>query len=368
VRLVPLSVVKEGVFLGQTLYNDQGKVLLAKGTKLSDRYIKKIREHGFFTVYIIDKYSEQELDDIIKPQVRRKAIDTVRNIYNNFSVIENPEKNTFKKQKLKKESEFNIEQIQEMTKLIVDDIFSQPNLLINLVDIKSVDSYTYNHSVNVGILALTLGIGYGLNRNDLYDLTLGCMLHDVGKIFISKEILNKEGKLNKEEYDIIKSHCERGFAYLRENTDLGPRVRIIALQHQERYDGSGYPQGLKGDKINKLAQIASVADVYDALTSDRPYRRALPPHEAIEYIMGSGGRYFDMDLVMAFLKKIIPFPVGTIVKLSNGFIGTVEKINSEMILKPIIKVFRNKNEDILPFLCDLSKEKSVVISDVVYDV
>ncbi len=367
-RLVPIAVVKEGAYLGQTLYNDQGKVLLVKGTKLTSRYINKIKKHGFYTVYIIDEYSQQDLEDIIKPEVRRRAIDAVRSVYNTFTGLEEPSINRFQKNKINRASESNIEQIQKIAKAIVNDIFSNPHLLISLVDIKSLDSYTYNHSVNVGILALTLGIAYGLNRNDLYDLTLGCMLHDVGKIFIPNDILNKAEKLNNEEFEIIKGHCEKGFIYLRENTDLSPRVRIVALQHQERYDGSGYPQGLKGDKINKLAQISSIADVYDALTSDRPYRKALSPHEAVEYMMGAGGRYFNMDMVKTFLKKIIPFPVGTVVSLSNGFIGTVEKINSEMVLRPKIKVFRVNGEDISPFMCDLSKEKNIVINGVVYEV
>lgn len=367
-RLVPLSVVREGVFLAQTLYNTNGKVLLVKGTKLTDRYIDKIKEHGFYSVYIFDQYSEQELDDIIKPQIRRKAINTISNIYNNFTIVESKDTNEFKKKKLLGESQSNFGEIQKLAKLIVDDIFSQPEFLISLVDIKSLDTYTYNHSVNVGILALTLGIGYGLNRNDLYDLTLGCMLHDVGKIFVPNEILNKRGQLNDDEYKIIKEHCEKGFAYLRENTELGAKVRIISLQHQERYDGSGYPQGLKGNEINHLAQIASIADVYDALTSDRPYRKAMSPHEAVEYLMGSGGTFFNMDMVKSFLERIIPFPVGTVVSLSNGFIGTVEKINHDMLLRPIIKVLKYNNEDISPFLCNLAKEKNIVIKNVVYDI
>ncbi len=366
-RLVPLSVIKEGVFLGKTLFNDQGKILLTEGTKLTNRYIDKIKEQGFYTIYIIDDYSQQELRDVIKPQIRRQAIDTVRNIYNTFSQIEDPDINGFKKNKSLEENALNIDQIQKIAKTIVDDIFTQPELLVGLVDIKNLDSYTYNHCVNVGILALTLGIGYGLNRNDLYDLTLGCMLHDIGKIFIPKAILNKNGKLSKDEYELIQSHCEKGFTYLREHTDLSATVRIIALQHQERYDGSGYPVGLKGDNINKLAQMASVADVYDALTSDRPYRRALAPNEAIEYIMGSGGRHFNIKMVKTFLGKIIPFPIGTVVLLSNGYIGTVDKLNIEMILRPIIKVFRYDNKDIDSFICDLSQETNVVIKSVVYD-
>ncbi|WP_432409531.1 HD-GYP domain-containing protein [Wukongibacter sp. M2B1] len=367
-RLIPLSVVRDGVFLAQTLYNTDGKVLLVKGTKLTYKYIQKIKEHGFYSIYIFDEYSEQELDDIIKPQIRRKAIDTIQNIYNNFITTQDAIINPLKKDKINSQSQANLSEIQNMAKLIVDDIFSQPKLLISLVDIKSLDTYTFNHSVNVGVLALTLGIAYGLNRNDLYDLTLGCMLHDVGKIFVPNEILNKRGKLNDEEFKIIQEHCEKGFTYLRENTDLGPRVRIVALQHQERYDGSGYPQGLKGDQINTLSQIAAIADVYDALTSDRPYRKALSPHEAIEYLMGSGGTHFNMNMIRSFLQKIIPFPVGTVVKLSNGFIGTVEKINHEILLKPTVKVFKYNKEAVNPFSCDLSREKTIVIKDVVYEV
>lgn len=366
-RLIPLSVAREGVFLAQTLYNSAGKVLLVKGTKLTHKYIQKIREHGFYSVYIFDQYSEQELDDVIKPQVRRKAIDAIQNIYNKFSTMEDTT-NPFKKDSVSKESQLKIEQIRKMSKLIVDDIFSQPQLLISLVDIKSLDTYTFNHSVNVGVLALTLGIAYGLNKNDLYDLTLGCMLHDVGKIFVPSDILNKNGKLNDDEFKVIKDHCEKGFVYLRENTELGPRVRIVALQHQERYDGSGYPQGLKGNQINTLAQIASIADVYDALTSDRPYRKALSPNEAIEYLMAAGGTHFNMDMIRSFLQKIIPFPVGTVVKLSNGFIGSVEKINQEMLLRPTIKIFKHNDREVNPFMCDLGREKNIVISNVVYDV
>lgn len=367
-RFIPLSIVKEGTYLGQTLYNDQGKILLKKGTKLTYRYIDKIKQHGFYTIYVIDKYSQQDLEDIIDPQIRRKAIDSVRNLHNTFSLASDNSISNFRRKRVQKENDTNLNEIQEMVKLIVDDVFKNRQLLISLIDIKSLDNYTYNHSVNVGILSLTLGIAYGLNRNDLYDLTLGCMLHDVGKIFVSKDILNKDGSLNNNEFNIIKEHCKDGFTYLRENTDLSSRVRIVALQHQERHDGSGYPEGLKGDNIHKFAQIASVADVYDALTSNRPYRRALSPNEAIEYIMGSGGRYFNIELVKKFLKKIVPFPVGTIVELSNGFVGNVTKINENMILRPTVKIFRYKKEDIDSFLCDLSKENNIVIKGIVYDI
>ncbi|QZY54997.1 HD-GYP domain-containing protein [Crassaminicella profunda] len=367
-RLVPINAVKEGSFLAQALYDDKGRILLAKGVKISERLKDKIKESGFYSVYILDEFSQGELDDIIKPQVRQKAIATIRATLNTYGDMDNEGLNTFQKKKLHDQSEQQIEDLQQVTKLIVDDIFSQKEIMINLVDIKSTDNYTYNHSVNSAILALTLGIGYGLNRNDLYDLTMGAMLHDVGKMFIPKDILNKEGKLTPEEYKIVQEHTTRGYNHLRENSDMGNKIRIVSLQHHERVDGSGYPFGLKEEQIYSLSKITAVAEVYDALTSDRSYRRAVPPNEAVEYIMGSGGSHFNIDMVKTFCKKINPYPIGTIVYLSNHSIAVVEEINSLYILRPIVKVIKQDERIVEPFLCDLKKETNIVIDGICYEI
>ncbi|MCT4606603.1 MAG: HD-GYP domain-containing protein [Marinisporobacter sp.] len=367
-RLVPISAAKEDTFLAQTIYDDKGRVLLAKGVKLTKGLLARIRAHGFYCIYIIDEYSQGELDDIIKPQIRQKAIATVRATLNTSMALDNEKISKFERKKIEKRGQQELENIQKLSKLIVDDIFTQKDIMINLVDIKSVDNYTYNHSVNSAIMALVLGIGYGLNRNDLYDLTMGLMVHDIGKMFIPKEVLNKQGKLDDEEYAVIKEHVTRGFNYLRENTNMSTKVRIVSLQHHEKVDGSGYPYGLKDAQIYKLSKIAAVAEVYDALTSGRPYRGALPPNEAVEYIMGSGGRHFNMDMVKAFVKNINPYPVGTIVYLSNNSIAVIEEINSLYILRPIVRVIKQDDKIVEPFLCDLKRESNIVIKGICYEV
>ncbi|MBB6216690.1 HD-GYP domain-containing protein (c-di-GMP phosphodiesterase class II) [Anaerosolibacter carboniphilus] len=366
-RLIPIDAVKDGAFLAQPLYNDKGQILLAKGTKISNKFRDKIKEAGFYTVYILDEYSTEEIEDIIKPEIRRKTIHSVTTVLNNISDFNNNEKSSPSKKKLETNINSGLDQIEELVKSIVDDVFTQKNVMINLVDIKNNDSYTYYHSVNVGILALVLGIGMNMNKMDLYDLVMGSLLHDVGKMFIPKEILNKKGKLSPEEFNIMKEHTVRGFNYLKDHTDLNGKVRLIALQHQEKVDGTGYPYNLKGEQIFPLSRIASIADVYDALTSDRPYRNGLHPNEAVEYIMGSGGRYFDIEMVKTFVRKVVPYPIGTIVKLSNHSVGIVEDINQEYILRPVIKIMKQNDMMVSPFLCDLKREHNIVIEGVVYN-
>ena len=367
-RLVPIEAVKEGSILAKTIYNEMGQVLLAKGIKFTKNLKDRVKEHEFYSIYIIDQYSQGEIEDIIKPQVRNKAIDAIRNTLNTVSDLEDDTMKSFQKKDLEKKLGQQIDQVQAFAKLIVDDVCNQQEVMINLVDIRNMDNYTFNHSVNSAILGLVLGIGHGLNKEELYDLTMGIMLHDIGKMFVPIEILNKKGKLDDEEYKIMKEHPVRGFDFLKEHTDLNSKVRIIALQHHERVDGTGYPHGLKSEQINKLAKIAAIVDVYDALTSDRSYRTARSPNEAVEYIMGSGGRFFDMDMVQTFVKKINPFPIGTAVKLSNNCIAIVESINSLYMLRPLVRVVKQEGKKVEPFLCDLMKECNVVIQGICYEI
>ena len=367
-RLIPVNAVKNDAYLAQPLYNSKGQILLSKGVKMNGRYKEKIKEHGFNLIYIIDEYSDNELEDVIKPEIRRKTIEMVTSTLNTFSELNNDHISSFDRQKLDKYAAKGIEGIQQLTKHIVDDIFTQKDIMVNLVDIKNTDDYTYYHSVNVSILGLVLGTGYGLNKIDLYDLAMGCILHDIGKMFIPKSILNKKEKLTPEEYAIMQEHTSKGFNYLRDHTDLNGKIRLISLQHQEKVDGSGYPFQLKDNEIYTLSKIAAIVDVYDALTSTRPYREALPPNEAIEYIMGSGGTHFNMDMVRSFMRKVIPYPVGTVVRLSNGDLGTIEKIDPEFILRPVIKIIKQKNQKVSQFLCDLKKEHNVTIAGIAFEV
>ncbi|MCC5912048.1 MAG: HD-GYP domain-containing protein [Clostridiaceae bacterium] len=360
-RYVPIEYAREGDFLAQPILSDTGLILLSKGARLTEGLIKKIKKQGFYSIYILDKVSDEEIEDIIKPQVRQQAASVIKKIVGNVPLVE--ESLSINK---KKETQQSLGELGELMKLIVDDVFNQKDLVLNLVDIKSVDDYTYQHSVNVMLNAIVLGMGIGLNRNELYDLATGAAVHDVGKVFVPVDILKKPKLLTPEEFEVIQQHTSRGYNFLKDYSDFPAPVRIVSLQHQEKVDGTGYPMQLKGKDIHIYARITAISDVYDALTSDRHYRRALPGSEALEYIMGSSGRHFDAELVKTFVAKVNPYPVGTLVRLNNGMEGVVEKVNGEMHLRPIVKILNIQGKEAAPFLCDLLKEYTLVIEDIIY--
>ncbi|QXM06528.1 HD-GYP domain-containing protein [Crassaminicella indica] len=367
-RLIPTRFVKDGMYLAQNLNDINNRVLLQKGVELTQNLVKKIEENGIYSIYINDEYSDGEIEDVISPRLRNTAIKTIKDTFDHLNKYMNQGNNTVKVKRLKETGEKNIESLNKISKEIVEEILASNNLLVNLVDIKNIDNYTYQHSVNVAVLSLILGVEAGLNKNELYDLCIGAMLHDIGKAFISKEILLKRGALTEEELKIIREHAKKGYDYLKENYALSANIKLIAYQHHEKVDGSGYPNGYKGDKVNKLAKIVAITNAYDAMVSDTPYKPAVPPNEALEFIMGSAGRYFDFQMVKLFAKKVIPYPVGSMVKLSNGDIGVVEEVKSEFPLRPKVKVVRQKAVTVEMETIDLMKETNLVIEGLMYEV
>ncbi|MDI6617759.1 MAG: HD-GYP domain-containing protein [Clostridiales bacterium] len=368
-RLVPVNCVREGSYLGKTILDSCGRALLKKGAKLDNPILKKIEMNGIYSVYIKDEYSENELEDIIKPEIRQKAIKTIKESYENLMKYSKyREGNLLDFRKASKSKYKYIEDIDKISRELLNEVLSKKNVLVNLVDIKTMDNYTYEHSIDVAVLSIIIGMELNFTENRLYKLTIGAILHDIGKIFIPKEVLLKNGRLTETEFSLIKKHPERGFNYIQDEDGIYPTSRIVILQHHERINGTGYPYNLKGNKIHEFSKIVSLADVYDALTSDRPYRLAIPPNEAVEYIMGGVGRYFDLKYVNAFLKRIVPYPEGTLVRMCNGDIGVVEKVNREYPLRPKIKIIWKKGKGKIAEHIDLMEVKNAVIKGVQYKI
>jgi HD-GYP domain-containing protein (c-di-GMP phosphodiesterase class II) len=372
-RLVPIECVREGTYLAKTIYDNDGRVLLREGVLLNDVFIRRIRLININSVYINDEYSDNMIEDVIKPELRQKAIKTIKDTfvsfdkYNLYTSRNGIDAN--KEKEFVKERQNYFQSIGDIANNILEEILSQKNVLINVVDIKSLDSYTYQHSVNVAVLSLVLGLQLQLNKFELYTLCLGALVHDIGKALIPKEIILKYDKLTDKEYQIVMEHSQKGYDYLKGSPDISAPARIIALQHHERINGQGYPEGRKGHDINKLAKIVGIADVYDALTSDRPHRRALSPNEALEFVMASGGTLFDYNLVLAFSKAVVPYPEGTLIRLSSGDIAVVEENNPTFPLRPKIKIV--KTTDTNPHKkmhVDLMGELGLVIEGVQYEV
>jgi HD-GYP domain-containing protein (c-di-GMP phosphodiesterase class II) len=248
------------------------------------------------------------------------------------------------------------------------EISGRPKNYIDFIDIKSRETYSYEHSVYVAVLSFILGKYSGLPPQDLKNLLLGAIFHDIGMSYIDETIFMKNGKLDLQEFVKIKTHPQLGYDFIKNQVFSNSFVKVIALQHHERLDGSGYPNKISGDQIHRLPRYVAIADIYDAMTSDRPYSNAVPAHHAIDYLMGAAVDKLDHELTKTFISKIMPYPVGTLVKLSNQQVAVVEKVNLSMPRKPFLKLIDLSTTELTNEQIDLEKEYGIEIQSVIYDV
>jgi putative nucleotidyltransferase with HDIG domain len=243
---------------------------------------------------------------------------------------------------------------------MAESIMRNPDAMLLLTALKDKDQYTQTHSINVCILALVFGRELGLSLEDLNTLGLGALLHDIGKMRIPLAILNKPGQLTKTEFEVMKRHVQEGVALL-EHMPM-PKQAIEAVQgHHERYDGSGYPQGLRGANIGLYGRIAAIVDVYDALTTDRIYRPGIISHDAFKYLYEGGNKAFEQALVLRFIQALGTYPVGSLVKLNSGEIGLVVSTHRAHRLRPRVRLILNPHGQpyLAPVIVDLVNQFTV---------
>lgn len=240
-----------------------------------------------------------------------------------------------------------------------------PGLLVDLRELESYDYYSYVHSVNVALLATIIGLQMGYGSLMLINLALGALLHDWGKLMIPCKILDKPSGLTAGEFEIIKQHPGRGEQMLR-SVILSEGVLKIVRQHHERWNGQGYPDCLSGEAIYHGAQIVAVADVFDALTADRPYRAGIPPYHALEMILSRVNKNFSLDIVKAFRSSLNLYPENSRVTLNTGETGTVIAIPLGLPTRPVVRIILDwkghpvKKEKTVDLLVDLSLSVSAV--------
>jgi len=238
-------------------------------------------------------------------------------------------------------------QARVLVKEMAENIARSPNAMVWLTHLKNRDEYTSIHCMNVCILALSFGRFVGLEKNDLELLGLGALLHDLGKMYVPDEILNKPGKLTEAEFEIIKRHPVDGHKLLSTKDDMPQLSLDIVLHHHERTDGAGYPAGLKNSQIHQLIKMASIVDVYDAITSDRCYHEGMSPYEGLKNMYNWTEGNFDPELIQEFIKCLGIYPIGSIVELNQGQIGVVVGINEHTKLKPVILLVMDKDKQYL---------------------
>lgn len=348
VRRVLIENLKPDMELARTIFNSDGRILLHAGMILTEHYIKRLANLSIASVYIKDHiFDEQDLHDIISEETR---IATIKAVKESFAILE-------------QDRRLNISLVKNLVSNILEELLSNPNVVINLSDIRVFDDYTFAHSVNVCVLSLLTGIVLGYNESRLKELGIGALLHDVGKTRINKDLLNKPDDLTREEFEEVKRHTEYGFEIIRQYPEVSILSAHIALQHHERWDGHGYPRGLAGENVHEYARIAAVADVYDALLADRPYRPSYSISQAITIIKRMSAIYFDERCVMAMVANIAVYPVGSFVQLNTGDYGVIIDVNKHSPTRPVIRVFSDKYGRRLSQVneIDLSKLSTIMV-------
>jgi HD-GYP domain-containing protein (c-di-GMP phosphodiesterase class II) len=346
-RYVSTKHLKPGDKLGSDLAASRNRVLLRKGRELSYTMINKLEVLGYQGVYVDDRISAGiAVNDVISQELKSAARAEMQSFFHNGE--------TNRHHNVRKQ----MPTIKSIVHNIVDEVVRNRDIMVNIIDIRAYDDYTYSHSLNVAVLSVVMGTVLNLGKKQLHDLAMGSLLHDAGKMFVKKEILNKPARLTPEEFAEIKLHSERGYQYLCDQMEIPTEARIVALQHHEQFSGGGYPAGLSGDGIHLYGRICCVADVYDALTSDRPYRKSMLPSDAIEYIMSGYNTLFDPAIVEALTKKIAPYPAGTYVSLSTGQKAIVIQNYQENGLRPKVQLVAD-GEPINEFI-DLAHDMSAL--------
>lgn len=340
-KYVPIRIAQPGMIIDQAIIDRAGRVLIARRTPLEDFHIDALKKMGVGGVYI----REGEEDEVKEnPDQPVKVPEAVQKKYDKIKV-EDPAKVKISESVRNRVAQ-GIQYLYQDTKSadftnasrsITDDLMKAISdneaVAVDISALKVSDEYTFKHSVDVATMSMVVARKYGLTDKQVYDIGITGLLHDIGKSKIPNEVLNKAGKLTDEEFEIMRQHSVFGYRILEDKEDISQEIKLGVLQHHEKTNGRGYPMKVEGDKITLFARIISVSDIYDALVTERPYKKPFSPRDAVEMIMSMTGE-LDIKVMQCFMESVILYPVGTDVALSNGETARVVENASHTVLRP----------------------------------
>lgn len=369
-RTVASKKLRDGMVLAEPIYDIDGKMLFSEGLRLNAKRIERIMRLELMSVMVEESvYDEPMVNDDMVLETQ-----SVRTILEEKQVIRKQQllNETRNEAAVMVEDLFNhvldddtvkTEKIKRIVERLIEAILYDDQVVLNLSNLSTIDDYLLSHSVNVCIFSLVVGIYLGFSQPRLMKLGTGALIHDIGKILVSQKILTKPGPLTEDEFEEMKQHTIYGHKILKDTLKYGEESAAIPLYHHERIDGLGYPEQKKGHEIPLFAKIVCVADVFDAMTTDKVYSDKVSYYQGINYLIKQVNTQFDEDIVKKFITIIGFYPIGLPVKLSTGDIGQVISTNKK---KPVVKVLLDANGNRLNnyYEIDLYKNPSISVIDV----
>lgn len=335
-RYTSTRLLDEGMVIDQAIIDRTGRILIARKTILDRFLIDALRKMGVPGIYIREGEEDPDEDIEVAPEtletiarlkvedrarvtlsdsVKQRVCEGIQFLYSDTS-----------------SSNFT-DTASNITHSLMHAISENDAVAMNIDALKISDEYTFKHSVDVATMAMIIARKRGMSEKDIYQIGVAGLLHDVGKSQIPNEILNKAGKLTEEEFTVMKNHTLFGYNILKEKSAIPVEIVAGVLQHHEKINGRGYPLKLSGQKISPYARVLSVADIYDALVTERPYKKGFSAHDALEMIMAMTEE-LDVDCMRAFIDTVILYPVDSVVTLSNGERARVVENLSQYPMRP----------------------------------
>ncbi|MEH7612064.1 HD-GYP domain-containing protein [Gottfriedia acidiceleris] len=354
-RVVEVSTLVPGTILRKSVYNEHGKMIVNANIPLTEEMINQIHKLAIQFVLVHAQSSEHLngktiISDELRTDITQKIEDTFVKLISEDVYLRglSLEKNSLR--------------LKEIIKSLQNELWQQKDALSLLVDVFLYDEYLFTHSLHVAMYSLGIGTALDLSKIELNLLGLGALLHDVGKMAIPKKILNKRDRLTEDEYAFMKQHTIAGYDMLRQVSSIHRNVADCALQHHERINGSGYPKGLFGEEMHLFSKIIGIADFFDAVTSNRVYRKAMLPHEGLTLLINGSDKFYDAKLISIFSDLLTVYPTGLHVKLSDGRQGIVFSQNDASTDRPVVLIIEENGRKLsIPYEVNLYNELKLEI-------
>ena len=355
-RRIRIQELEPGMIAATDVYNRQDQLVLSAGTVLTEKIISRLSIYNIYFVRIkdIQKTDEREIGQSHVEKIRNS--EAFKEFHQEFDETVNLMESVISDFASNEVTMDAVNQVVDEAITMIDADHKEFNVFDIVHNMRQSSDITYAHSINVAMICHTIAKWIGMSEEEtILAFTCG-ILHDIGKLRIPDEIINKPDKLTKEEFDLLKTHPIEGYNMLKE-LPIDKHIKNAALMHHERADGSGYPIGMKGNDIDKYARIVSIADVYEAATAPRVYRKGLSPFEVFEMFEKEGLQKYDTQIVMTFMEKLADTYMLNRVRLSNDMIGKIVFINKQSVARPVVKCGEQ--------FIDLSKEPEITIAEII---